>query len=159
MKPRRTATSNYAAPPVFKATAFLRGLVRRRSQATRVRYVSKEVWAFVLAVHRHRLNRSVPSTEYDAAREYGWGIEYQSYDPRVRAANLLRVLAEAVVALPPGTPVSLRSAVPADFGRSKAVAAYRDVHGPAEGISLPIEWRGIFDENLGVLDHGAVVTP
>lgn len=144
--------------PAFNATRFLRVLTRRRGRA-RTRYVTETVNALVLALDRYRLNRSEPVTTFDPAHEYGWGIEYQSPDPRVRAANLLRVLAEAVVALPPGTPVSLRSAIPGDFGRSKAVGAYRDVHGPAEGAALPIGWRGILDVALGVLDHGAVVTP
>ena len=145
-------------PPEFEAKRFLRRLSRLRGQA-RTRYVTEAVDAFVFTLHRYRVNRAVPVETYDAAHEYGWGVEYQNPDPRVRAANILRALAEAVVTLPPGTPVSLRSAVPGDFGRSRAVGFYRAPSGPTEGASLPIEWRGTFDEKSGVLDHGAVVTP
>lgn len=145
-------------PPTLATKRFLRRLSRLRGRR-RTAFVQVAVAEFIAALADYRHNHSDPVEDFDPTHEYGWGVEYWSADPRVRAANLLRALAEATVTLPPGTPVELRSAVPADFGRGKMACYYRPPDMPAGAIQLPIDWRGDYNVAAGVLDHAIVETP
>lgn len=109
------------------------------------------------SVYLNKSSTEIPLKDH----EYGRQLSYRATDFRVRHANLLRSLADAIVTMPPGTIVSLRERIPTNFGRNKGVAWYTVVglYEKEKATLIDMDAMRKIIPAGGFIDHGFFITP